>query len=100
MHSSTPLALLALALQASAQDYSAWAFGNMFTLGPTSDDSIYITKATWSLEPPATPSGATMKDKSDPPFMSIWIGVSDSISDESTALVQPLLNWSPDQASQ
>ncbi|GME59601.1 uncharacterized protein LTHEOB_11808 [Neofusicoccum parvum] len=99
MYTSTSLAMLALALRASAADYSAWAFGNMFTVGPVSGDN-YITKATWSVVPPATPSGATMKDKSDPPFMSIWIGVSDSVSDENTALVQPLLNWSPDQSSQ
>ncbi|KAL0257590.1 hypothetical protein SLS55_008404 [Diplodia seriata] len=55
--------------------------------------------ATWSVVPPAVPSDATNK-KSDPPFLSLWIGVSDSISDENTALVQPLLNWSPDQESQ
>lgn len=97
--STTSAAILSLALRAAAADYSAWAFGNMFTLGPVSGDA-YITKATWSVVPPATPASATMKDKSDPPFMSIWIGISDTISDENSALVQPLLNWSPDQASQ
>ncbi|OJD29644.1 uncharacterized protein BKCO1_7600022 [Diplodia corticola] len=96
--STTSAAVLALAAGASAADYSAWAFGNMFTLGPTTGDA-YITKATWSVVPPAVPTDAT-DEKSDPPFLSLWIGVSDSISDENTALVQPLLNWSPDQDSQ
>ncbi|KKY13348.1 hypothetical protein UCDDS831_g09093 [Diplodia seriata] len=95
---SAVLALAAATTGASAADFSAWAFGNMFTVGPASGSS-YITKATWSVVPPAVPSDATNK-KSDPPFLSLWIGVSDSISDENTALVQPLLNWSPDQESQ
>ncbi|KAF4536940.1 uncharacterized protein LTHEOB_11808 [Lasiodiplodia theobromae] len=99
MYKSTSAAVLALAAGASAADFSAWAFGNMFTVGPATGNA-YITKATWSVLPPAVPSDATMKDKSDPPFLSLWIGVSDSISDENTALVQPLLNWSPDQDSQ
>lgn len=58
-----------LALRAAADD--SWAFGNMFTLGPTSDESsIYIKKATYSLVPPAVPSGTSQSDA----WMSIWIG--------------------------
>ncbi|KAL1634470.1 hypothetical protein SLS58_010666 [Diplodia intermedia] len=98
---TTASAVLALAAATgvSAADFSAWAFGNMFAVGPPASGAAHITKATWSVVPPATPSDAT-DEKSDPPFLSLWIGVSDSVSDESTALVQPLLNWSPDQESQ
>ncbi|KAF4545853.1 uncharacterized protein LTHEOB_4505 [Lasiodiplodia theobromae] len=94
----TPAALLALAAGASAADYSAWAFGNMFSVGPSSGDA-YITKATWSVVPPAVPTDAT-EGASDHPFLSLWIGISKSISDQSAALVQPLLNWSTNQESQ
>lgn len=94
----TPAALLALAAGASAADYSAWAFGNMFSVGPSSGDA-YITKATWSVVPPAVPTDAT-EGASDHPFLSLWIGISKSISDQGAALVQPLLNWSTNQESQ
>lgn len=89
---------LALALPAAGM-YEDWHFGNMFTLGPTSDN-VAITKATYSLVPPSVPCGVKQTKPNDAPWLSIWIGVSGSMSDQTADLFQPLLNWSPDQESQ
>ncbi|KAK0661414.1 hypothetical protein DIS24_g2760 [Lasiodiplodia hormozganensis] len=99
MRSTLSLPLLALALRARAGEFDAWKFGNMFALGPTSGDA-YITKATWSVVPPSVPCGAKMENPNDPPFMSIWIGVTQTFTEPGMDLFQPLLNWSPDQESQ
>ncbi|KAI9929677.1 hypothetical protein MW887_001152 [Aspergillus wentii] len=97
MRSFYAFAPLTVALRAAAM-YDDWYFGNMFTLGPTSDD-VYITKATYSLVPPPVPCGS-VQDKSEAPWLSIWVGVSESMSSQAEDLFQPLLNWSPDQESQ
>ncbi|KAI9044511.1 uncharacterized protein KD926_000422 [Aspergillus affinis] len=89
---------LALAAPAAAGMYDDWHFGNMFVLGPTSDD-VSITKATYSLETPSVPCGVK-QTKDEAPWLSIWVGVSASMSDQSADLFQPLLNWSPDQEAQ
>ncbi|KAJ4393286.1 hypothetical protein N0V93_002494 [Gnomoniopsis smithogilvyi] len=101
-----PSSLQILALVASCVA-GAWAasdeydFGNTFYLGPTSSSSNYIASITYDLDDvPAVPSGYTAGTSSDPIFVSPWVGISSSISDQTTTLVQPLLNWSPDQESQ
>lgn len=99
MRSTHSLPLLALALRARAGEFDAWKFGNMFALGPTTGDA-YITKATWSVVPPSVPCGSKMENPNDPPFMSIWIGVTQTFTEPGMDLFQPLLNWSPDQESQ
>lgn len=98
MHFSTTLLPLALALRASAM-YDDWYFGNMFALGPTSDN-VHITKATYSLVPPAVPCGSQQNGSDEAPWLAIWVGLSASMSDQKADLFQPLLNWSPDQESQ
>ncbi|OJD37992.1 uncharacterized protein BKCO1_5000144 [Diplodia corticola] len=95
----TTLTALALAMGAAAAGLDDWHFGNMFSVGPVSGD-VYIAKATWSLTPPATPCGTVTQDSNDDPWMSIWIGVAQSLTDDGTDLFQPLLNWSPDQEAQ
>ncbi|KAE8152967.1 hypothetical protein BDV25DRAFT_150220 [Aspergillus avenaceus] len=87
---------LSLALRAAAL-YEDWHFGNMFAIGPASN--AQITKATYSLTPPAVPCGS-VQEKSEAPWLSIWVGVSASMSDQTADLFQPLLNWSPDQEAQ
>ncbi|KAL1625226.1 hypothetical protein SLS56_007421 [Neofusicoccum ribis] len=99
MHSSFALTVLSLALQAAAGGLDDWHFGNMFSVGPTTGD-VYIAKATWSLIPPNVPCGTVTQDTNDDPWMSIWIGVAQSLTDDGTDLFQPLLNWSPDQEAQ
>jgi hypothetical protein len=89
---------LTLALRASAL-YEDWHFGNMFAIGPASNNA-QITKATYSLTPPPVPCGSTQENANDAPWLSIWIGISASMSDQAADLFQPLLNWSPDQESQ
>lgn len=89
---------LALAAPAAAGMYDDWHFGNMFVLGPTSDD-VSITKATYSLETPSVPCGVK-QTRDEAPWLSIWVGISASMSDQSADLFQPLLNWSPDQEAQ
>ena len=99
---SLPLTLATMALSATtamcADTYNDWHFGNMFAFGPTSEN-VHITKATYSLVPPAVPCGYGT-NTSEPPWLSLWVGVSDSINDQKADLFQPLLNWSPDQESQ
>ncbi|GAB1190933.1 hypothetical protein APSETT444_000101 [Aspergillus pseudonomiae] len=89
---------LALALRAAAL-YEDWHFGNMFAVGPTTNNA-QITKATYSLVPPGVPCGTTQEKQNDAPWLSIWVGISASMSDQAADLFQPLLNWSPDQKSQ
>ncbi|KAF2136446.1 uncharacterized protein K452DRAFT_362547 [Aplosporella prunicola CBS 121167] len=100
-YTAATLAFASLALRAStvaaADDFSDWAFGNMFAIGPASNGAT-IAKATYSLVPPPVPCGGGEGDGNS--FMSIWVGVSTSTSDNDTPLVQPLLNWSPNQESQ
>ncbi|GMF79715.1 unnamed protein product [Aspergillus oryzae] len=89
---------LALALRAAAL-YEDWHFGNMFAVGPAANNA-QITKATYSLVPPAIPCGTVQEKQNDAPWLSIWVGISASMSDQAADLFQPLLNWSPDQKSQ
>ncbi|KAE8366577.1 hypothetical protein BDV27DRAFT_143559 [Aspergillus caelatus] len=89
---------LTLALRAAAL-YEDWHFGNMFAVGPTTNNA-QITKATYSLVPPSIPCGTTQEKQNDAPWLSIWVGISASMSDQAADLFQPLLNWSPDQESQ
>ncbi|KAF7595398.1 hypothetical protein BBP40_006392 [Aspergillus hancockii] len=98
MRSTYVVVPLAMALRASAL-YEDWHFGNMFAIGPTSNNA-QITKATYSLTPPPVPCGTTQEKANDAPWLSIWIGISASMSDQAADLFQPLLNWSPDQESQ
>ncbi|OJD28605.1 uncharacterized protein BKCO1_4000112 [Diplodia corticola] len=89
---SSAVAVLALALGAVADDQ--WHFGDTVYMGPTSG-STYIKKATYSLVPPAAPSDFTQSDC----WMSIWVGISATQSDNDIPLMQPLLNWAPDNAA-
>ncbi|KAE8412681.1 hypothetical protein BDV36DRAFT_287676 [Aspergillus pseudocaelatus] len=89
---------LTLALRAAAL-YEDWHFGNMFAVGPTTNNA-QITKATYSLVPPSIPCGTIQEKQNDAPWLSIWVGISASMSDQAADLFQPLLNWSPDQESQ
>lgn len=98
MHLSTAVLPLAMALAATAS-YDDWHFGNMFALGPTKDN-VQITKATYSLVPPAVPCGASEKNTTETPRLALWIGISDSVSNQQSDLYQPLLNWSPDQKAE
>ncbi|PLB52784.1 hypothetical protein P170DRAFT_454054 [Aspergillus steynii IBT 23096] len=99
MRSAYTTVPLALALRAAATTKDSWAFGNGFYSGPSSGNA-HITKATWSLVPPAVPEGVTVEDESDQVWVSLWIGLSSTAGDEGANLYQPLLNWSPDQESQ
>ncbi|KAJ0306047.1 hypothetical protein Brms1b_010598 [Colletotrichum noveboracense] len=69
----------------------------MFNLGPASNA---IAKATYTLVPPSIPCGTVVADKNAQPWMSIWVGISQSLSDDSTDLFQPLLNWAPNNAQE
>ncbi|RAL09242.1 uncharacterized protein BO97DRAFT_472486 [Aspergillus homomorphus CBS 101889] len=89
---------LVLALRAAAYSADSWTFGYGFYMGPPT--SGQITKATYSIVAPSVPQGATVKDRSDEVWESVWIGVSATQSDSTNSLYQPLFNWSPDQASQ
>ncbi|KAF6811002.1 hypothetical protein CMUS01_13349 [Colletotrichum musicola] len=96
---STSFAAVAvpLAARAVAAQYDDWKFGNMFNIGPASSA---IAKATWSLVPPSIPCGTVTQDKKAQPWMSIWVGISQSLSDQGTDLFQPLLNWAPNNAQE
>ncbi|KAM0424499.1 hypothetical protein ACHAPT_010213 [Fusarium lateritium] len=96
MRSATSFAALCLAAAGgvSAQ-FDDWKFGNMFSIGPT---EAGIAKATWSLTPPSVPCGTQVDNPNHQPWMSIWVGISQSITDQGTALFQPLLNWAPNNA--
>lgn len=96
-------AALSLALRASAQSsdeswYQNYKFGNMFYSGPTSGGA-YITKATYSMAPPAIPCNyATGSNPQEE--LALWIGVQESPANKDVlqlSFVQPLLNWAPDQ---
>lgn len=90
----SPLTVLAtLAVRGVAAQYDDWKFGNLFTAGPAKSA---IKKATYTLSPPPVPCGTVVKNASNQPWMSIWVGISQSISDQSADLFQPLLNWAPD----
>ncbi|KAF4781303.1 hypothetical protein HER10_EVM0009988 [Colletotrichum scovillei] len=97
MRSFSSIAVLPLAARiVAAGKYDAWKFGNMFTLG---SDSSVITKATYTLVPPSIPCGTVISNKDDQPWMSIWVGISQSVSDQGSDLFQPLLNWAPDNSA-
>ncbi|KAI8169421.1 hypothetical protein K4K49_011782 [Colletotrichum sp. SAR 10_70] len=93
---SSSLAAAAGALAVRGK-YDDWKFGNMFNLGPASNA---IAKATYTLVPPSIPCGTVVADKTAQPWMSIWVGISQSLSDDSTDLFQPLLNWAPNNAQE
>lgn len=83
----------------ASQPTDSWVFGDsLFYLGPPSGDSR-ITKATYSIEPPAVPSGAKASTN-DEVWVSVWVGASSSAGSEDYDLYQPLFNWSLDQESQ
>jgi hypothetical protein len=85
---------------AASQPADSWVFGNsLFYLGPPSG-SARITKATYSIVPPAVPSGATVSNANDEVWVSVWVGASSTAGDADANLYQPLFNWSPDQESQ
>lgn len=102
MLSALSLAALSLALGVKADD-AQWPdytkFGNMFYSGPTSNGA-YITKATYSMVPPATPCGYHDGTK-EQEELALWIGVQADPTGKDVMdmnLVQPLLNWAPDQS--
>ncbi|TEA17019.1 hypothetical protein C8034_v000560 [Colletotrichum sidae] len=99
MRSSTIAAIAApLAARAVvAGQYDEWKFGNMFNLGPANSA---ITKATYTLVAPYIPCGTVVDDEKAQPWMSIWVGVSQSLTDQGTDLFQPLLNWAPNNAQE
>ncbi|TDZ62066.1 hypothetical protein CTRI78_v003807 [Colletotrichum trifolii] len=99
MRTSTIAAIAApLAARAVvAGQYDEWKFGNMFNLGPANSA---ITKATYTLVAPSIPCGTVVDDKKAQPWMSIWVGVSQSLTDQGTDLFQPLLNWAPNNAQE
>lgn len=95
------LALLASCVAGASAISDAYDFGNTFYLGPPTSSSNYIASITYDLDDvPAVPSGYTAGGSSDNIFVSPWVGISNTVSDQTTTLVQPLLNWSPDQESQ
>ncbi|KAJ5329398.1 hypothetical protein MYU51_015111 [Penicillium brevicompactum] len=99
MRYSFALVPLANAIGALAAADS-WVFGNTgFYLGPPSG-SAEIVKATYSITPPAVPSGYTVSDSNDEVWVSVWVGASASAGSDDYNLYQPLFNWSPDQESQ
>lgn len=95
------LALLTACLAGASTASDEYKFGNIFYLGPPSSSSNYIASITYDLDDvPAVPSGYTEGSSSDPIWVSPWVGISSSTYDESSTLVQPLLNWSPEQEAQ
>ncbi|RSL40147.1 hypothetical protein CEP53_013561 [Fusarium sp. AF-6] len=89
---SLAAAIAALAVRGVAGQYDDWKFGNLFIAGPAKSA---IKKATYTLTPPPVPCGTQVDDPSHQPWMSIWVGISESIGDQSSDLFQPLLNWAP-----
>ncbi|KAJ5672275.1 hypothetical protein N7507_001402 [Penicillium longicatenatum] len=84
----------------ASQPTDSWVFGDsLFYLGPPSGNSR-ITKATYSIMPPAVPSGAKVSSTNDEVWVSVWVGASSSAGSEDYDLYQPLFNWSLDQESQ
>lgn len=96
---SAALVLLGTAASPALAEADSWSFGDGFYSGPPTSGAS-ITKASWSLVPPAVPSGVTVSNSADEVWVSIWIGVSSSAGSDDDDLYQPLLNWSPDQESQ
>lgn len=102
MPSALSLPILALALAAvdkvTADTYPGYEYGNYFYLGPTTGGQ-YITKATYTLVPPAPPTDYRTSN-SEQTWLSLWIGLQDNPDTSSNVLdmdfVQPLLNWGPD----
>ncbi|KKY16638.1 hypothetical protein UCDDS831_g06886 [Diplodia seriata] len=98
MRSSLSFASLSLVLGATAEPWSDGSkYGNMFYSGPTSN--AYITKATYSVVPPDAPcnyhTGVPQEE------LSLWVGVQADPTNEDVMdmnLVQPLLNWAPNQS--
>ncbi|KAJ5785590.1 uncharacterized protein N7503_010802 [Penicillium pulvis] len=83
----------------ASQPTDSWVFGDsLFYLGPPSGNSR-ITKATYSIMPPAVPSGAKASTK-DEVWVSVWVGASSTAGSDDYDLYQPLFNWSLDQESQ
>ncbi|KAF2136511.1 uncharacterized protein K452DRAFT_259010 [Aplosporella prunicola CBS 121167] len=69
----------------------------MFYSGPTAD-GVYITKATYSLVAPKTPTGAATSGGNEE--LAFWIGIQNSPNGGDVLnenFVQPLLNWAPSQ---
>ncbi|KAJ6093033.1 hypothetical protein N7486_008322 [Penicillium sp. IBT 16267x] len=84
----------------ASQPTDSYLFGDsLFYLGPPSGNAR-ITKATYSILPPAVPSGAKVSHASDEVWVSVWVGASSSAGHEDYDLYQPLFNWSLDQESQ
>lgn len=103
MRHSACLAALALAVgRAAADAYAHVEYGNMFYLGPTTAGQ-YITRATYSLVPPAPPTDWAKADE-DMTFLALWIGVQDNPNAVASVLnedfVQPVLMWAPVQSNQ
>lgn len=96
------LALLASCLAgAQATESDTYDFGNTFYLGPPTSSSNYIASITYDLnDVPAVPSGYTEGSSTDPIWVSPWVGITSSESNSDATLVQPLLNWSPEQELQ
>lgn len=70
----------------------------MFYAGPTSGGA-YITKATYSMAPPAIPCGYAT-DATQQEELALWIGAQESPTGKDVlqiSFVQPLLNWAPNQ---
>lgn len=98
MRSSLSLASLSLALGATAEPWSnGRKYGSTFYSGPTSN--AYITKATYSVVPPDTP--CNYHTELPQGELSLWVGVQDDPTYRDLVdmnLVQPLVNWAPDQS--
>ncbi|KAJ5126136.1 hypothetical protein N7448_005448 [Penicillium atrosanguineum] len=82
----------------ASQPSDSWVFGDsLFYLGPPSGNA-HITKATYSILPPATPLNATLS-ASDEPWVSVWVGTSSTAGSMDANLYQPLFNWAGNQES-
>ncbi|KAM0338330.1 hypothetical protein ACHAPU_011359 [Fusarium lateritium] len=93
MRSFSPLAAATiLAAHSVLAQYDDWKFGHLFMIGPAKSA---IKKATYTLATPPVPCGTQVDDPSHQPWMSIWVGISQSLDDQSAGLFQPLLNWAP-----
>ncbi|KAL0933714.1 uncharacterized protein CTRU02_210513 [Colletotrichum truncatum] len=86
-----------LVARAVAGQYENWKFGNMFRLGPAKNA---IVKATYTIATPSVPCGYVQEKPSEEPWLSLWVGLSSSVSDQKADLFQPLLNWAPNNELQ
>lgn len=87
---------LASLVTARVTTYAGYEFGNKFYLGPTTGGQ-YITKATYSMVVPRTPSDYRQAS-SDQTWLSLWIGMQGNPTKANVLnmdFVQPLLNWAP-----